>query len=59
MSGFEKVNGLYERQPDTFNEDVYYKRTEPTVMYAYRNPTEYGENNWHFFEELGSGVSES
>ena len=57
ISGFEIIDGVYERQPITRNGNVYYKRTEPSVMYVYRNPTEYGKDNWHFYHELGSGVS--
>ena len=59
ISGYDKVNGLYERQADLFNNDVYYVRTEPTTMYAYRNPNDAGKNNWHFQVPLGSKVCTS
>ena len=57
MSGFAQTDGLYERQADKFNNDVYYLRTNPTTMYAYRNPHSAGNDNWHFRSQLGSEVS--
>ena len=57
MSGFTQTDGLYKRQADEFNNDVYYLRSSPAAMYAYRNPTSSGKNNWHFYNQLGSGVS--
>ena len=57
MSGFTDIDGLYELTSDTFNDNLVYIRTEPTVMYAYKNAVGNYEN-WHLFSTLGDSVSE-
>ena len=57
VTGNFNIDGLYELQADIFNDDVYYLREKPTIMYAYRNATGPAKNNWHFDSELGNKVS--
>ena len=58
VSGFDSLNGVYRRAPGQFLGNVYYVRTEPSVMYVSRNVYEQDgatvQGNWFYSPELGA-----